>query len=196
MLRSAASRNLLFMFSAGHPLPARSTAQAAALRPNHTQVRWQHLDARGNIPDNDIRARLALLDAHGMLEHVWYFQGRLVYRNFHLFDAQHPKNSERLRQGLAPTSHDGDGIVVHHLDQTQQGAWVVLTDKFHKQKDDELHTTTAPTSDPVRRNSFNRQRKKFWQEIYKSTHSPQQDNEDSDDKIDSLVKMANKLRFD
>lgn len=160
MIRSAAP----ILFGANRNLNRCGQRPAVQTLPAFTFYRWLHSDfnAAGFIKDPIIQSRLLFLEENGLLNDIYYFERRLIFRNLHLMNLQCPENLARMQRGCAPISKDGQAMVVHHLDQTHSGAWVVLTEGFHQQHDKSLHTSRAP-QDSVDRNKFNAERKRFWQ---------------------------------
>lgn len=135
----------------------------------HSFVRWlnihqDHLNAQGYIKDKLVQERLEFLGAHGMLEDPYYLERRVIFRNLHLFDAYAKMNREKMARGLAPMSHDGHLMVLHHLDQTHESIWVVLSDDFHRKNDRQLHSQVA-TATPVQRKEFAKERRRYWQDV-------------------------------
>lgn len=128
---------------------------------------WEHLDEQGEIKTSILESRKKFLRQHGLLRDEFYYQGRVVYANKHLYDI-HQKdvlgrtNLNRMLSGLCPVDKTGeDIIIIHHFNQTMSGPWVILTNVFHEEKSDHLHSYVW-LKDKVIRTEFKRQRQDYW----------------------------------
>lgn len=128
-----------------------------------------HLDRQGYIRKSIIEMRCNFLLTHNLLNDGIHFMNHFVYANRHLYaieqvDCYGMTNLERMRKGLRPIAFDGQElIVIHHLEQTHSGTWVVVPDRFHCKYDSVLHSQVR-TQDPVRRLEFKYESKAFWKE--------------------------------
>lgn len=127
-----------------------------------------HLNERGGIREDLIEQRTQFLDTHGLLRDKIEFEGRNVYCNRHLFtsidrDRSGVTNAQRMEKGLCPVTEDYDLVVIHHLDQSHGGDWVILTNHFHQTYDRQLHSKIM-VENPVKRPEFQNEKKRFWKE--------------------------------
>lgn len=128
---------------------------------------YKDLDQDGTIKAEILEARRKVLLENGLLEDEFLYEGRIVYANKHLYDLNQTdslgrSNFQRMQNGFCPVDRTGeDIIVIHHFDQTMSGPWVILTNRFHEQMHDQLHSDIV-LKDKVRRKQFALQRKDYW----------------------------------
>ncbi|MGD9591352.1 MAG: HNH/ENDO VII family nuclease [Candidatus Berkiella sp.] len=128
---------------------------------------YKDLDQDGTIKAEILEARRKVLLENGLLEDEFLYEGRIVYANKHLYDLNQTdslgrSNFQRMQSGFCPVDSTGeDIIVIHHFDQTMSGPWVILTNRFHEQMHDQLHSDIV-LKDKVRRKQFALQRRHYW----------------------------------
>jgi len=129
-----------------------------------------------NIRLSLLKDRYRLLEENGLLENRARIligmengsKGRTVFRNRHLYDPNFVRkdgltNLEAMKlEGWAPIGYDGKTVnVIHHFEQKHDGAWVVISQTFHRQNTKLLHSTPQPTSG-VNHGKYGTQRIQFW----------------------------------
>ncbi|MCS5707903.1 HNH/ENDO VII family nuclease [Candidatus Berkiella cookevillensis] len=126
-----------------------------------------HIDANGCIKNELIQQREAFLKKHDMMQNKILHENRIVYANYHLYDigqldANGNTNLQRMQNGNCPVGLDGrDLIVIHHLDQSHDGAWIILTNSFHQDYHPQLHSNISPIN-RVKRDLFQEEKNFFW----------------------------------
>lgn len=126
-----------------------------------------HIDANGSIKHEVIQQREAFLKKHSMMQNKILHKNRIVYANYHLYDtrqldANGNTNLQRMQSGNCPVGLDGnDLIVIHHLDQSHDGAWIILTNSFHQNHHHQLHSNISPINQ-VKRDLFQKEKNLFW----------------------------------
>jgi hypothetical protein len=77
-------------------------------------------------------------------------------------------NLEKMKVGLAPIDKLGTkvSLQVHHFDQKQKGAWIVLDKHSHTGPGNfgKIHSRFQP-KDGVNRTQFNKEKRSFWKEL-------------------------------
>lgn len=71
-------------------------------------------------------------------------------------------NRERMASGLAPIGNDGYPVNLHHLDQTNNGSVVEMTQSIHRQNYFKIHTNTGEYPSLIDRPSFTAWRNSYW----------------------------------
>ena len=127
-----------------------------------------HLDVLGHIKHELIHERIEFLQEHNLLEDKIDYEGRSIYCNKHLFslnakDRSGRTNAHRMAKGLCSVTDDFDLVIIHHLDQSHHGDWVVLTNHFHQTYDRQLHSKTT-VRNPVNRGTFQQEKKRYWKQ--------------------------------
>lgn len=128
-----------------------------------------HLDMTGFIKKSIINNRISFLLSNKLLSDRIVFQDHVIYANRHLYTLDHIDcngftNLERMKLGMRPIALNGkELIVIHHLEQTHRGTWIVIPDSFHCKFDAILHSQVR-TPDPVRRKEFKQESREFWKE--------------------------------
>ena len=126
-----------------------------------------HIDTNGSIKAELIQERKFFLEKHGMMQDKILHQNRIVYANYHLYDigqldANGNTNLQRMQNGNCPVGLDGsDLIVIHHLDQSHDGTWIILTNSFHQDYHSQLHSNISPMN-RVKRDLFQEEKNFFW----------------------------------
>lgn len=77
-------------------------------------------------------------------------------------DKEGRTNIERMQQGLTPIGTDGKSVNIHHIDQTNNGPVMEITDTEHKQNYSSLHENTGQTPSKIDGKAFNKWRKQYW----------------------------------
>ena len=136
---------------------------------SRVQQHEDHLDIRGLIKESLIKKRSLFLSDHNLLNDQLVFMDHVIYANRHLYQLEHRDgfgltNLERMKSGMRPIALDGkELVVIHHLEQTHSGTWIVLPNSFHCKHDMILHSQVT-TGDPVRRTEFKLESRAFWKE--------------------------------
>ena len=68
--------------------------------------------------------------------------------------------SKEWKKGLAPIGHDGKSVNVHHIDQTNTGPLLEMSQTNHQQPG--LHQITGQSPSQIVRNAFNQWRTDYW----------------------------------
>lgn len=127
----------------------------------------EHIDLNGSIKSDLIQQRESFLKKHGMMQNKIIHESRIVYANYHLYDiwqldANGNTNLRRMQNGNCPIGLDGkDLIVIHHLDQSHDGTWIILTNSFHQDYHSKLHSNISPIN-RVKREQFQEEKNFFW----------------------------------
>ncbi len=121
------------------------------------------------IKDEVVNERLQKLEQDGLTANQSYTQRRIVFNNLHLYQRDRrtrlgKANHKRMAKGNAPHCDDGKPLNLHHIDQTQDGPWAVVTEDYHKSNHQDLHTN-AQNAQAVKRNKFKTQRNNYWKSM-------------------------------
>lgn len=79
-------------------------------------------------------------------------------------------NSQRIEQGLTPIGNDGWPVVLHRVDQTDEGAIMVLPHSLHNKYIARLHPAQSRAAGNLDRKAFGKWRVSYWQEMLKQAH--------------------------
>lgn len=111
-------------------------------------------------------------DRAGMLfddRNIVSFQGRQVVLDegitLSTVDEDGRTNKERVAQGRVPILAKGKRANLHHLDQSDDGIILVLSESLHNKYDGMLHANKGQAPSKVDRKAFAKWRKLFWQWI-------------------------------
>ena len=96
------------------------------------------------------------------------FRNKDVYQNDSLIDpnatnANGVTNKELMKSGNAPYGPDGNRINLHHIDQTDNGPMAELSQTYHQQDYNDLHTNTGKSASSIDRGRFKYWKKKYWE---------------------------------
>ncbi len=126
-----------------------------------------HLNEFKQIKVEILAKRRQFLEEHHLLQDEMLYLNRVVYANRHLYnlnqkDVLNRTNLERMLSGLCPVDLTGkDIIIIHHFDQTMLGPWVVLTNVFHRDESEQLHSYIV-VKGRVNRKQFGVERSNYW----------------------------------
>jgi hypothetical protein len=67
-----------------------------------------------------------------------------------------------MQEGKSPIGYDGKTVVIHHVDQTNDGPVTEILMSEHQAKYSELHMNTGQSSSLIDRNAFNLWKKSYW----------------------------------
>lgn len=126
-----------------------------------------HLNEFKQIKEEILAKRRQFLEEHHLLQDEMLYLNRTVYANRHLYnvnqkDVLNRTNLERMLSGLCPVDLTGkDIIIIHHFDQTMLGPWVILTNVFHRDESEQLHSYIV-VKGRVNRKQFGIERSDYW----------------------------------
>lgn len=98
------------------------------------------------------------------------FNGKEVYIDNNLFDPNYVDdltgltNQELMAKGRPPIGIDGKPIIIHHLDQTNNGPVMEIKKTQHQQHYSDLHDNTGQSPSLINRNEFNKWRQNYWKD--------------------------------
>ena len=125
----------------------------------------QHVTESGQIKGELIEKRKRFL-----IRNAEIFEDKTIYANSHLFDPHKmdddgETNLERMKSGRCPLDDEGDFVTLHHLDQSHGSDLVAMTNKFHQDNHQALHSQVT-LADGVRRGPFQREKQQYWKSVY------------------------------
>jgi len=97
---------------------------------------------------------------------VAYFEKYKVYQRDDLIDpkrvdTQGRTNLQRMRMGFSPIGPDGKRLVLHHINQANEGPLAEMTETFHTKIGKVIHIDRRAASQ-IDRRTFDDERERYW----------------------------------
>ena len=108
------------------------------------------------------------IDKFGPGQYTVEVNGKKVTLDNKIFDANRIDkntgltNRQLMEKGLAPYGNDGQKINIHHIDQTNKGPVIEMTNTKHTSNYSNLHQNTGQNPSQINRSEFNSWRNGYW----------------------------------